>query len=559
MREFMILFKHELKMLFPSIVVGKKKKYDIFGFVLSLLITLFIASVFIMLVARIAKGYVDVRVDKIIDPSKRAVELLNVLYLFVIVLMVIGCTRKMSGVLAERKNKEIYLRLPVKHQNLFLSKLIALMIWTLMLGFSLILPINIIIYLVLKPTFVFWLKTVFTLVAIPMIVFGISTILLIPYIKIVDFLKNKYLWIFIILSGALIGTFLLYSQFLEIIQLLLETGSIKFLFNKGFVTTLQTMLKWAYPSNCFAHVMIGDKFILPLITILLFVGLSIALTYFVSNKLFNVTLYKSEQERKVGKPKTDYHQNKPMVSLIKKEFVNVYRNPKHLFSYFTIALAMPVMVYCCYTLFDSLITNSFGIEITFSLALLVLLMFSVLTNTFCATNITRDGVSFLKIKSLPLKPTHIMLSKVLFCGIVSTLSIIASIAVLVAFTGVTIVDGLLCSLIVIVFSYSQILIATRLDLNHTRFLSTTVEAETTSSKTITKVVVLGLVLALLMGIVSLLIYIMSQGSALQFVQNLHLRKIYSYIWPAIISVLYLLYAIIYYNYKVNKSFDALVG
>jgi len=557
MREFLILFKHEIKMLFPVLNVTKKKKRDFFGALLSVLVTLLLVSVVIALLSRIAKGYVDIKVDKVLNPYKRATELINIVYCFIIVVMVFACVRKIGETLANRHNKEIYLRLPIKQQTLFLSKLLALLIWAFIFGFILILPTNIIFYNALDLTFTFWLKTIFVLFTMPLVVFGISIILIVPYLKLVDLLKNKYAVLFLLLSGLLIGVFVLYSKFLGIVQTWWETGSIKFLFNEEFINNLQSWLKWSYPSNCFANIMFGGKWLLPVITILLIISLSTVMAYAISSKLFYLTLYKSDRERFVGKPKHKYRQTKPIFALIKKEFICVSRNPKHLFSYLTIATAMPVMVYCCYTLFESLVSNAFGIKLTFSLALTVLLMFSVLTNTFCATNVTRDGISFLKMKSIAIKPTTMLFAKVLFCGMVSTISLVISVLVLIIATKLSIADGLLCVALATMFSFAQILIATRLDLNHTKLSSNMAENDSTSSKTITKVVLLGLVLALMIGIVSVIIFIFAKSNVLEIVKKLNLKTIYAYIIPCVVCVLYLAYAIAYYNYKINKSFDYL--
>ncbi|MBO5910289.1 MAG: hypothetical protein J6Q15_02145, partial [Clostridia bacterium] len=495
MREFLVLFKHELKMLFPVFSCHKKKKFDFIGSLLSLVLTAFIRFVFIMLVAKIANGYVEVKFNKVLDPSKRATELLNILYLIVMGLMIVLCIKKMQGTLTAKRNKEIYLRLPVKEQTLFLSKLSALVIWNLVVSVLFILPINIIFYIALNPSFVFWLKTLFVLIVMPLIVFGTSTLLLVPVIKVGDYLKNKYWLIFVIISGVLIGAFVIYSNFLEVIQLWFETGSIKFLFNSHFIKSLQAWLKWAYPTNCFANIMTGNQLLISFAIVVLLVAMSVGVTMLVSNKLFHLTLYKTERELKVKTKNSKFIQFKPMVSLIKKEFICVYRNPRHLFSYFSIAVAMPAMSYCCYTLFESLILNAFGLKITFSLALLVLLVFSILTNTFCATNVSRDGLSFLKMKTFPIKSSSLLLAKVFFCGIVTSLSILVTVVMLVIATKLTMLEGMLSLIIAIIFSFAQILVATRLDLNNAKFLSTTAETENTNSKTITKIVGLGIILA----------------------------------------------------------------
>ena len=375
-----------------------------------------------------------------------------------------------------------------------------------------------------------------------------------PVIKLSDILKDKYWILFVLISGLLIGAFVVYSKFLEIVKLWLETGSIKFLFNNSFISALQEWLKWSYPANCFANIMIGNQLAVSIMIVIASIALSLAVAFLVSRKLFYLTLYKTEST-KTSKVKNKFKASKPIISLIKKEFICIYRNPKHLFSYFSIAIAMPVMVYCCYTLFESLIVNALGLKITFSLAVLILMIFSVLTNTFCATNISREGVSFLKMKSLAIKPSHLLLAKVLFCAIVSTLSVLVSVIVLMLATNLTIGEGLLCMIIVTLFSLAQILVATRIDLNNAKLSSTSIETEATTSKTIIKVIGIGLVLALLLGIMSIVIYVLSQGSIMA--KNLNLKQIYAYIFPIVGAVIYFAGATIYYNHKIDTSFENL--
>ena len=76
-----------------AIFVGynKKRKHDFFGGILSILLTVFVAVVFVMLLSSIASGYLSTSVNKIVSPSERAVELLNILYVVVMFFMVIYC------------------------------------------------------------------------------------------------------------------------------------------------------------------------------------------------------------------------------------------------------------------------------------------------------------------------------------------------------------------------------------------------------------------------------------------------------------------------------------
>lgn len=557
MREFWILFKHEFKMQFPF--KPQKGRIDLIGSFLSLLTTVLVAVVFVMLVSTVVDNYVIVEINKVAAPLERGKELLNLFYTVIILATSFTCMEKMRKTLTEKKDKELFLRLPVKPQTLFMSKLCTLMIWNYIFALLLIVPVNLIFYLVLKSGFTFWVFTFLAWLLLPMTAFLIATIFLVPYIKFIDFVSNKYWLIFLILSGIVIGAFVLYSGLLEILQSLMETGSIKFLFNEQFITSLQTLVKWAYPANCFASIVLGQELLLSFAIVLGITVVSVGAVYFVSKKLFYATLYKNENRKQTGKKKEAFAVRSPLVSLVYKEFISVFRDPKHLFSYFSIATAMPVMVYCCYTLFESLIKNAIGLSVNFPLALLVLLIFSILTNTFCATNITRDGRTALNAKLFPVKTTTLLLAKVLFCGIVSSLAIIASAVVLAAATSLLWTDALICALIGLAFSMSQIFIATRMDLNHAKVMASPAEIEKISNRTVSKVVFLGLILALVMGLLSLLISVFATATSIDFIAKLNLQPWYAYLLPAVGSLLYLGCALLYYTYKIEKSFDHLIA
>jgi len=555
MREFWVLFKHEFKMQFHT---RQKGSFDLLGSLLSLLTTLLVGVVFVMLVSTIVENYIVVEINKVSAPLERARELLNLFYTVIIVAMSFICMEKMRGTLTQKKDRDLFLRLPVKQQTLFMSKLCTLMIWNYLFALLLIVPVNLIFFLALKPGMMFWGYSLITWLLLPMTSFLIATVFLVPYIKVLDFISNKYWLIFLLLSGIVIGAFLLYSGLLEILQSLMETGSIKFLFNEKFIVSLQNLLSWAYPANSFASIVLGQNVNESLLIVVPLTLLALVIVYLVSRGLFRATMYKNENKRQTGKVKTAYTALPPLLALLNKEFISVFRDPKHLFSYFSIAAAMPVMVYSCYTLFESLMINAIGMKIPFSLALLVLLIFSILTNTFCATNITRDGLTALKSKMFPVSASKLLFAKVLFCGLVSSLAIVASAIVLANATSLSAADATLCAGIALLFSLAQIFLATRMDLNHAKVSGSPAEVEKISNRTVSKVVVLGLLLALGLGIGSLLISIFANMTGTEGIVA-QLKPEYAQMLPLFGSVAYLAFALLYYSYRIKKSFDRLVA
>ncbi len=560
MREFLILFKHEMKMQFPLSFSskGRKQKPDIIGTLLSLLTTLLVVFVFIALVSVIVNNYVKVEIHRVPAPLERGRELLNLLYTIILIATSIACMEKMRSGLTQKKDKELFLRLPVKPQTLLMSKLCAILVWTYIFALVLIVTVNTIFFIVLKPNFLFWIYTFLVWLLMPLSAFLIGTLLLIPYIKVIDFVSERYWLIFLILSCIIIGAFLLYSGLLGILQSLLETGSIKFLFNEAFINTLQALLVWTYPANCFANIALGENLVVSLIITLIIAVLAVVVLYFVSKQLFYATLYKNESKKMGKNVKRDYRVRKPLISLMHKEFISVFRNRKHLFSYFSIAAAMPVMVYCCYTLFDSLISNAIGLKVNFSLALLVLLIFSILTNTFCATNVTRDGLVALKSKMFPIKASTQLLAKVLFCAIVSSVAVILSVIALFV-AGLSVWEGCLCGIVALAFSMAQIFIATRMDLNHANVSASPYEIENINNRTISKVVVLGLILALVLGVLSMALFIFSKMDTISAIATLNIKEWHSYLIPIVGGIIYFGFALIYYVHKLEKSFEHMIS
>lgn len=550
---FSTLCKYEFRKNKPS--RRKGKRVDFLGNLLSAIITLAIAVAFVFFLYTVAESYVEVKIDKVRDPLARSAELLNLFYTGIMAAMSIMCLEKMRKTLTEKRDREIFLRLPVRPETIFLSKMTVLTLQNYVMSLLLVLPADLVIFLTLKPSALFWLTALLSWVLLPMIPLMIASVLIIPYIKIVDFVSRRYPLMFVLATGILIGAFWLYSELLAVVQSLLETGSIRFLFNEEFITTLQNMRLYTYPANLFTDITLGNDILLPLIAVVIIVAVSLLIIYFVTKGLFYATLYKNDQRKTGGSFGEKYKRLSPGASLIKKEFISVFRNPGHMFSYFAIAAAMPVMVYCCYTLFESLVRNALGISLNFSLALFIVLVFGVLTNTFCATNITRDGLSALTSKVFPLKPYRIILAKVTFCLAVSSAAVVASCALLLMSTPLPLNDAIIVAALGIVFSAAQIFIATRMDLNNANLASGPLEAERTASKTVAKVVFIGLVLSTVTGLISLLTAIFSTGDT----SALNLNLILSYIVPAVIAAGYLVVALCYYGKKISRSFANLVA
>ena len=545
---FKTLFRYELKKQFPT---QRKEKKDFVGSLVSMLATLTIIGVFVYFMAIISKNYILVRLDKVSSPNQRAYELLNVFYLVVLAVMSIITLENMRKTLADKNDKYVMLKLPVKEQTLFFTKMMVLLIKTYVLAVLLVVPVNAIIYISLMPTAMFWLLSAIVLLAVPIIVFLIAGIFIVPYIMFINFIKNKYVLIFISLLALFVVGVFVYAAFLGMVQSYLETGFIKFLFNEKLVVFLQGLAKWSYPSNVLASIVLNKELLMSCIVVGGCCLVSFTLVYLVAKKLFHITLYKLENQRNFKK-KTQFKKRSVGFALLKKEFISISREPKHILSYLVIPTVTPILVYCCYTLFESLILNMLGIQLPMALALLIVIVFSVLTNTFCATNVSREGITFLKQKTLPVNARQILDVKVLFCSIVSLMSTFASSMVLVLATSLSVWDGLLCLTVGAMFTVAQIFLATKIDLKSVKMLRTEEQTAKANSATIAKVVSLGVFVSVITGLATLVVGILSQTGVLNGVL---VDLCFTYLIPILSGVIYLGFSIWFYSNKLQESLD----
>lgn len=553
MREFWTLLKYEFKMQIP--LFRKKGKKDVLGGIFITLIVGLLVFASVIFLSRILKNYLLVETNKVHEPLVRAKEILSLLYLLIFVAITALSLERTRKVFDDDKNRLIFLRLPLNKRKMFLSKFAILLLHAYVTSFVFILTINCILASLIEVGAYFWFTTLVICLVMPIICILFVALLIVPYIKVIELLRSRYFLLFAFFTIVTIGAFIAYSLLLEVFQTLLTTGSIRFLFDENFVGAMQGIYKYAYPTSALVAILFKDGLLKAYLILFAFVIFSMLVVFLISKNLYAQTLYRNHKSRiKTKKPKKT-KQMLPVFSMLKKEFICVCRDPKYIFSYFSVTMSTPFMVYCCFSLLQTLLFNTLGIHINFALALSVVLLFGVLTNTFCSTNITRDGRAILKMKTLPISVSKIFWSKVLFCGIVNSFAVIVSCLLLAFTSSLSFLDALVCIVIGLPFTFAQIFTATRLDLNHAKISLSDIELNEQSSKTLSKVVLLGGVLTLIGCATSVFFALFASG--IEILNSAILLKVFMYLIPTLIGTVYLTLSFIYFRSNINKSFDKL--
>lgn len=494
MREFGVLFFRELR---EKRAAWKPRRENIWSTLFNLVLTAAVLAVVIVVFRYFLETYLKVKIGYTDAKAVREREALTFVYALACAVTTISGIFKINRSITSSKGMNVLLLLPVRRQTIFLSKLAALFTDFALTSLLTVLPLTAVFAFVAGRGFGFFALSIFGALVCALFSFALAALLALPAHFLTKLLSRNYLVLTIVFTALVAGAFLVYSQILSLLKGLLETGRIRFIFNESFLNAVAILRKIFFPSNVLADFTLGNGRWLNLVWALLAAAGSVAVVCLAVRWLFglvaNNRLSGGKEFRRVARISRPHS---PLAALLKKEFVTILRTPSFAFQFFAVTLVLPLMVYVTATLLDSLARELIFVDVGFEIALLCTAMFSVLTNTFCATNISREGKSFSATKILPVNSRLLVWSKVLLCGIVSLASILLTNILLAVLGVVNLWQAGVCFLITGSLSVGMICLATRRDLNQPDFGGS-------NNRAVTFVVFWGLVASLVTGALSL--------------------------------------------------------
>lgn len=494
-----------------SVFKRDKSRLDISGNILSFLLAASIIAAVVIVYARFIKMYCSIRIDNVPDVAARQYELLTWVYATLFVVGVISGAKSVNHMIFESEDQKILLMLPIKASTVFYSKLIILYIKQVGVFLFTLLPLNLTFAVVAEQSAYYISMTVLLCLLFPLITLAYSSVLCMPYFYLKKFMQSKYTFMLVLITVVTAVVFWGYTSLLSAIKTMLITGELRFFFKESTMQTIAAGTTLFYPANLMAGILLKKSVLLNSVLLIGIAAFGVALGFFIVSLLFN----KANQVRFVSQGRVYVSKRslkrKPLLwALIRKEFELVLRTPSYAFQYFSMAAVMPLMVYFCMGVGSNLLETLVFAESNFELALFVTLLFSTLTNTFCATNISRDGPVFYAMKTLPVPFKQIVKAKIMFCSMVAVFSVLISSIVLIAFSYITIIEGLFVFLAAALLAGAQICFATRKDLNHPTFSYDEDCEVRESNTTISTIIISGLSTATVLGGFSLYISVFSR-------------------------------------------------
>ena len=536
-----ILLKKEFSERISSL---KNKKKDIAGTIFNAVLILLVVATFAGVFMYLTKTYAVVKVGYITKTTDRIFEIFTVFYAILLVLLFVMGIAKLNKNLIGSGSLSM-LHLPISPFQIFVSKLLLVYIELTLTCLVVSLPVAVLF--AVQGFISGWaiLVSIVLAILLPLIALGCASVFTIPYYFIKKWLNKQFAIQLVVYILIMVGAFLLYSMFLKLVKVLLESGQIAFFFNEDFVNKLGKFSSLIYPVNLFSSIMVGKNVALNLLFVFLCSLVCAVICFFLSKFIFTLVrqnkLAVREEFTRIRTPRKP----KPIVvSLMSKEFTTVLRTPSYAFNYYAIVLSLPLMVVITTNLLLSMMKNLTIFNCSFEIVLSVVCMYSILLNSFCANNISRDGRFYNLMKTYPVTPKQVVLSKVLFCSITSFIAIVATGFVVMFTKQLSILKGLAVIIICLVLNFGIICLATRKDLNT---MKNNLGEDNTSSSNF--LIFWGLVFSI--G-VAVLAFVLSVFLQIKF--NVRIAHIITCLVVFVISAVVCGISIIYLFNKLDKKF-----
>lgn len=532
----------------------KGKKVDILGMILSAFILFACLGFGIFIYQKLIGVYLNIKIDNVVDLTSRKYELLTITYFVIIIVGALGCQNALGHALFEKEDLKIYTCLPIKSRDIFIAKMIMIYFRQLLFTVAIVLPINITFSVMTELTVSYVLTSLLLCFFIPVVNLSIAGVICLPIYYIKRIISNKYLILLLVFTAGIGLLFWGYSSVLDFFNRMLTTGEMSFFFNENTMNAIMSTVERLYPANNLAGMLLGINIFK---NFGIFIGIVVccfAIGMGTTILLFNRSIQLRYNPRDFGlKIKPSARLSSTFTALLRKDFLTVYKTPNYATVYFSMALIMPLMTYFCMKLGQFLITNLIYLNCNFELGLGLTVLFGVLTNSFCATNVSREGKTFFLLRTMPVSLKTFMLEKVSFSMIVSTFSIIVNCILLVVHGYVSVYQTLFIFAVASLLSYTQICFATRLDFNRPVFSKDDDGLVKESNGNVSRVIVYGLLNAIVIG-GSMIATAFWYG-----VREVANYKPYLYIGIAALAIIEATFASFYLFFNLDNSFEKAVG
>ncbi len=458
-------------------------------------------------------------------------------------------------VLYYKGDNEILMRYPVSGTEVFVSKTLFLIITQFAITAVVIIPFLLAYGTTMELGLEYYTMIPVSTLFMMFIPFFIANILAIPIMHLTNRIRNKFGLIIIGLTICVTLMFAVYMLLFDKMVTFMNDTEFS-VFDDRFVEIIVSIVQYLIPMKYFADVLVGHELYIAYPVLVALFGLGLIGTILVIVKLYPKTLLNNiEVEGSAFKRKTKNFRRPIFATLLHKEFLQVFRSVNYSFQYFVLACAMPVMVYFCNNITMQLGKDQIGEQIALGMTMLVMLIFATVITSFSATSVSREGDNFYHTKVAPVSIRKQLFVKFFMYFLVSVAANGICVGVLIFTKQVEILTGLWLFGVVEALSIGLTLTSMRFDIKRPYFnLSGEGEVVNNNAST-TFSVMLGFIVALVEGVICMFLSFLASEKFIIPGTEFEITMELNYIVCSAIAILFLLFSIFNYCFKLTKTYD----
>ena len=438
----------------------------------SLLIKLIFISLFIAL-----EVYIYFALDKKLMLFSEYGSL-DFLILFLVILLigsVFTSLNKVRNVFYKRKDSEVLLHLPVNNEEIIFSKIIFTYLYSVLINFVISVPL-LFSYGVSRgiedniyPAF--YVLSILYPLLISIFSSGLTLILLPLYNNIYNFLKNKALLQVILGSLLVICLCFIYQYVLDLFINLINDSKVDSIVSMDFINNLHNVTPYLFPVSGLVNVAIKRINAFNYLAIALGISLGIILIGFIISSLSYTKFLKNEiSSNKKIEPKKITKLTSLTKTLLKKEFILIFRNSNYVFSYTSLLIMQPFLAFVVISSLNGILYENMEMlliyfpELINGLNILLLLLFSSIISSASLDSYSREDKNLMIVKYLPISPLKQSYIKLIMPLIFSSASLLITNLILISFKEISLNAFLVATILGLLLQVSLVFNGLYIDL-----------------------------------------------------------------------------------------------
>ena len=357
------------------------------------------------------------------------------------IISIISSFSNITSQLFNGTDNEFLFAMPVKSEEVFISKLLLVIFNEIRSSFLVFLPIfigfglgvNSCYFGVNFPvTINYYIISVFMCLIIPFISIAIATLLAIPIRLYKNLIKNNTVLVILNFTVIFAVGFFLFNMLVTVI-----INAMNFLTQINVLAQKLSSFLYNFSRNTVVFKFISNAFAGNYLRVLLLIGIAIVLfviAYLVIKPLyFKMVLGQSSHRKRVFRFK-EQKVNSPRLTVFKKDFSMLFGNGGDFFKYFALIIILPfilILINRIFTINDISLKGTYLIVAT---NILIISMFTGMSCSYVASALTMEGSNFYIFQTTPVSSKWQLLSKFIINFSVNLMVIIAC-GIILAFNG----------------------------------------------------------------------------------------------------------------------------